>query len=496
MQDSDCDSYHKRKIDISMRLWLGIRRLVQKFRHFYRVKDRGFLSSIVITPYKNSSNSQSLASQDRKTFLEPKFPKAPYHLRMPRNYRLSFDRFCSRTLQKIRRVYYKMSYWIELYRYIYTKKWRSFSISFSVLPLFFKALHNFFIGPVVSLSRRFLFRKINLFIVFSIILFFYYDGLTVLQAAFKKEKNNLTDTTSHIIIKKKYMNNLDSASIQVSHKWLARYHATIKGNLHDTAIATGIPISLMDSIIKIYAYDVDFQRDISEGDDVEILAERFIDSQGMVHSGTILTATLTLNGHKLEAYHYASSDGKSGYFFPDGTSLRKDILKTPVTGANITSGFGIRPHPILGFSMLHKGIDFAVSPGTSVLAAADGQIDYVGTNGAYGRYVRIRHDNNRTTAYAHLSDFAKNLKVGQRIAQGDVIGYTGSSGRSTGPHLHFEILVKDQQVNPENLKSEPSQKLFGTDLALFQYQIQKTQEILIATPVNRTVALSFNPNSE
>jgi murein DD-endopeptidase MepM/ murein hydrolase activator NlpD len=161
------------------------------------------------------------------------------------------------------------------------------------------------------------------------------------------------------------------------------------------------------------------------------------------------------------------ADGRADFFNDKGESVRKALLRTPIDGARLSSGFGKRLHPILGYTAMHRGVDFAAPAGTPIYAAGDGAVAEARFNGAYGKYVRIRHDGQYATAYAHLSRFGKDIATGKRVRQGDVIGYVGSTGRSTGAHLHYEILVAGQQTNPLKVKMPAGPKLAGRDLARF-----------------------------
>jgi murein DD-endopeptidase MepM/ murein hydrolase activator NlpD len=270
---------------------------------------------------------------------------------------------------------------------------------------------------------------------------------------------------------------------------LSHFAGTIKGSLYEAAAAEGVPYGILSDVIKAFSYDVDFQRDIQNGDRFEILYERGADA----HDGHILYASMTLSGNVVAIYRHTDASGFADYYMANGESVRKGLLRTPVDGATISSSFGMRRNPILGFSMLHKGIDFAVVTGTPVMAAGDGIVEVAGFNGAYGRYLRIRHDDQHATAYAHLSRFAKGLHVGQRVHQGEIVCYTGVSGRSTGPHLHYEVLVDNVQVNPMKVKFRAAFKLSGDELTHFQSTVRATRLHVAMTPLTTKVALDKGP---
>jgi murein DD-endopeptidase MepM/ murein hydrolase activator NlpD len=247
----------------------------------------------------------------------------------------------------------------------------------------------------------------------------------------------------------------------------------IDSSLFDAAEEAGVPMPVVADLIRTFSFDVDFQRDIQDGDAFEILYERTENEDGdFVKSGKILFASLTLSGNTIPVYYF-ERDGDGEYFTPNGEAIRKSLLRTPVDGARVTSGFGMRMHPVLGFSKLHKGIDFGAPTGTPIFAAGSGTVVEIGKKGAYGNYVRIRHNGEYQTAYAHMSKFAKGMKKGDKVKQGQVIGYVGATGRVTGPHLHYEILVAGAQVNPGKVKTVASNKLSGKQLKAFQAQMAK-----------------------
>jgi murein DD-endopeptidase MepM/ murein hydrolase activator NlpD len=227
-------------------------------------------------------------------------------------------------------------------------------------------------------------------------------------------------------------------------------------------------------LIKTFSFDVDFQRDIQDGDSFEVLYERMENEDGeFVKSGKILFASLTLSGKTIPVYYF-ERDGDGEYFTPNGEAIRKSLLRTPVDGARITSGFGMRMHPLLGFSKMHKGIDFGAPTGTPIYAAGSGTVVEIGKKGSFGNYIRIRHNGEYQTAYGHMSRFAKGLVKGEKVKQGQVIGYVGATGRATGPHLHYEIMVAGAQVNPAKVKTVASNKLTGKQLKAFQATVEKT----------------------
>lgn len=243
--------------------------------------------------------------------------------------------------------------------------------------------------------------------------------------------------------------------------------AVIKTSLYGSAAKAGIPQEIVANAIRIYSQNIDFQRDVHAGDSLEVMYSSYATEDGYVaKNGEIQYAKLTLAGRDIPLYRYESADGVVDYYGPDGQSTKKTLMKTPINGARISSGFGMRRHPVLGYSKMHKGADFAAPTGTPIYASGDGVITKAGRFGAYGNYVRIRHRSDLDTAYAHMSKIK--VKNGQRVKQGDVIGYVGTTGRSTGPHLHYEVLVSNKQVNPRSVNLPVGQALAGADLKKFK----------------------------
>lgn len=243
----------------------------------------------------------------------------------------------------------------------------------------------------------------------------------------------------------------------------------IQDSLFASASKAGVPTQTLIEMIRLFSYDVDFQREIQPGDDFELLYEAYYDENGeLVKSGKILFANLTLSGKSHALYAYTPASGIEDYFDASGQSIRKALLKTPIDGARISSNFGMRKHPILGYSKMHKGTDFAAPSGTPIYAAGDGVVEMAGWNGGYGKYVRLKHNSTYKTAYAHMSKIAPGLGKGDRVKQGDVIGYVGTTGQSTGPHLHYEVHLEGKQVNPLDIKLPAGEKLAGKDLAAFK----------------------------
>ena len=247
-------------------------------------------------------------------------------------------------------------------------------------------------------------------------------------------------------------------------------------SLFESAREAGVPAGLIGDIIKAFSYDVDFQRDIHEGDSFEVMYERFDNDKGdLAKAGRLLYASLSVGGKPMAIYYF-ERDGDGEYFTADGVAVRKSLLKTPIDGAKITSGYGMRINPILGYSAMHQGIDFGAPKGTPIFAAGNGVIEEMDQKNGYGNYMKLRHNSTYETAYAHINRFASGLKRGSKVKQGQVIAYVGTTGNSTGPHLHFEIMVNGQHVNPSTVKTVASDKLGGTDLKAFKAEVAAIQD--------------------
>jgi len=248
-----------------------------------------------------------------------------------------------------------------------------------------------------------------------------------------------------------------------------RTQGTIKSSLYVAAIDAGMPVAVLMEMIRAFSFDVDFQREIQTGNAFEILFDRAYTTDGeLVREGPLRYAALTLGGKTLELYRFELADGRIDYFDAKGQSVRKALMRTPIDGARLSSTYGMREHPILGYSTMHRGVDFAASSGTPIMAAGDGVVEKARRNGGYGKYVRIRHNSSYSTAYAHLNAYGSGIKEGRRVNQGDIIGYVGTTGRSTGPHLHYEVLLDGNQINPLSVKLPTGEKLQGAELARFE----------------------------
>ncbi len=270
-----------------------------------------------------------------------------------------------------------------------------------------------------------------------------------------------------------------------------RAEGEIENSLAQLADSLKIPPNILQEAVKFLSFDVDFQRDIRKGNKFEILYEEHYDNEGeKVQDGNMIYASLTVRGRDIKLYRFSPTgkDEDADYFTGEGRSIRKALMKTPINGAIISSHFGVRKHPISGYTRMHKGTDFAAPTGTPIYAAGDGRIVFIGRNGGYGKYVKIKHNAEYSTAYAHASRFARGMKKGRRVKQGQVVAYVGSTGASTGPHLHYEIHRNGKQVNPQKVNIPPGRKLNKTELSAFKEKQQEVIALLKDTPSKMLVS--------
>jgi len=271
----------------------------------------------------------------------------------------------------------------------------------------------------------------------------------------------------------------------------------INGSLYESGIKAGVPASAMAELVKTLSYSVDFQRDIKAGDSFRMLYEVVRNPEGqLVRTGNVLFAEVKLQGRAVPVYRYRFGNGDVEYYDRNGQTIRKALLSTPVNAARMSSGFGMRRHPVLGFNRMHKGVDFAAPTGTPIYAAGDGVIVERGVKNGYGNYIRIRHNGTMQTAYAHMSRFAPSFSRGSRVRQGQVIGYVGTTGRSTGPHLHFEVLVNGTQVNPRSVANmNTGEPLRGANMDRLRGIIRAIDTQFQNVEVGRAIDVAFNANT-
>ena len=255
-------------------------------------------------------------------------------------------------------------------------------------------------------------------------------------------------------------------------------------NLYSSATEANINPDTIIEFARIFGFEIDFQRDIRKNDYFKIVYEKYFDENGeFIKSGSILYAHMTVNRREISLYKFGD-DKEYGYFDLNGKSVEKALMKTPINGARLSSPFGVRKHPILGFNKLHTGTDFAAPEGTPIMASGSGTITRAKWCGGGGNCIKIKHNSTYTTIYAHMKSFAKGIKVGKKIRQGQIIGYVGSTGMSTGPHLHYEVIVNGKKLNSQKLKL-PSGKILK-DNERTQFEIHRiTTDVLIAELIEK-----------
>ena len=242
----------------------------------------------------------------------------------------------------------------------------------------------------------------------------------------------------------------------------------IKNNLYNSAIDSGIEPNIIVEFARIFGFEVDFQRDIRQGDWFEILYERFEDDNNKVReTGKIIYASMFVNGEEINLYNFKFNKLEDFYDIK-GKSITKSLMKTPINGARLSSSFGMRKHPILGYNKMHRGTDFAAPSGTPIMASGSGTVTRARWCGGGGNCVKIKHNSTYETIYAHMKAFAKGIKEGRKVKQGQIIGYVGSTGLSTGPHLHYEVLVNGKKVNSQRLKLPSGKILSGEERNQFE----------------------------
>ena len=269
----------------------------------------------------------------------------------------------------------------------------------------------------------------------------------------------------------------------------------INNNLYLSALKSGIPENTLLEMISLLGFSIDFQREIRSGDSFEVLFTKKIDtlSNFIIETKPIKYVSMNLSGNKLNFFNYADKFGSPQYYDENGKSSKRTIMKTPINGARLSSRYGNRKHPILGYTKMHRGLDFAAPLGTPIFAAGDGIIEKAGWNGSYGKYIRIRHTGTYKTAYAHLSGFHKKIRIGKRVFQGKIIGYVGTTGRSTGPHLHYEVIKNNIQVNPMKIKLPAGKNVAKGDINDYRSHIKKIIKQKIALEKsNRDNKLAIN----
>ena len=244
----------------------------------------------------------------------------------------------------------------------------------------------------------------------------------------------------------------------------------ITQSLYETAIDLNVQPNVIIEFARIYGFQVDFQRDIRKNDNFQIMYEVFEDDDGKVfETGNIVFADLKLSGNNNGLYYFEKK-GSEGHYDENGKSVEKALMKTPINGARLSSAFGMRKHPIDGFNKMHRGTDFAAPMGTPIMASGSGLITRARWCGGGGNCIKIKHNSTYETIYAHMKNFARGIKEGIRVKQGQIIGYVGSTGKSTGPHLHYEVVVNGKKVNSQKLKLPSGKTLKGKEREIFEVE--------------------------
>ena len=266
-----------------------------------------------------------------------------------------------------------------------------------------------------------------------------------------------------------------------------RTKARVGSSLYATAKDNNVPDYITSELTRVFAYDVDFQRQVKASDSFEVFFGNPLTGSSKKRK-VLHFAQLNLGGKTKTYYRYTAADGQTDYYDEQGRSATKSLLRTPVSGARLTSGFGMRRHPLLGYSKMHAGVDFGVPYGTPIRAAGSGTVELAGRNGAYGIVIKLQHNKKYETLYAHMSKLAAGVRRGVKVNQGQIIGYVGSTGRSTGPHLHYEVRVNDRPVNPSRINVAGGKQLAGKDLANFKQHKVKIAALMQNAPTATQVA--------
>ena len=278
--------------------------------------------------------------------------------------------------------------------------------------------------------------------------------------------------TEKIQLTRNLDNNLFEKKIIITNlnKKIVFKEGKIRQSLYKTATDLNVQPNIIIEFARIYGFQVDFQRDIRKNDNFQIMYEVFEDDDGKIfETGNIIFADLKLSG-KNNALYYFEKKGSEGHYDENGKSVEKALMKTPINGARLSSAFGMRKHPIDGFNKMHRGTDFAAPMGTPIMASGSGLITRARWCGGGGNCIKIKHNSTYETIYAHMKNFARGIKEGIRVKQGQIIGYVGSTGKSTGPHLHYEVVVNGKKVNSQKLKLPSGKTLKGKEREIFEVE--------------------------
>ena len=294
----------------------------------------------------------------------------------------------------------------------------------------------------------------------------------------------ITNSTTIEIFKDENNNILSKKIITKLYKKKILVENVIKKNLYTSAVKAKISPDTIIEFARIFGFEIDFQRDIRKNDYFKILYEKYFDENGeFVNSGSILYAHMSVNDREITLYKFGD-DKNYGYFDIHGKSVEKALMKTPINGARLSSSFGMRKHPILGYSKKHMGTDFAAPMGTPVMASGSGTVIVAKWCGGGGNCIKIKHNSTYETIYAHMKSFSKIIRKGKKVRQGQIIGYVGSTGLSTGPHLHYEVIINGKKVNSQALKLPSGKVLKNNERKLFEIHRIKT-DVLIAELIDK-----------
>jgi len=294
----------------------------------------------------------------------------------------------------------------------------------------------------------------------------------------------ITKSTTIEITKDEYNKIISKKIITKLYKKKIIVENIIKNNLYSSAMDAKIDPNTIIEFARIFGFEIDFQRDIRKNDYFKIFYEKYFDENGeFVKNGSILYAHMSVNNREIILYKFGE-DKDYGYFDINGKSVEKALMKTPINGARLSSPFGMRKHPILGFNKMHRGTDFAAPMGTPIMASGSGTIILAKWCGGGGNCIKIKHNSTYETIYAHMKNFAKGMKAGKKVKQGQIIGYVGSTGQSTGPHLHYEVIINGKKVNSQKLKLPSGKVLKGNERQLFEIHRIKT-DVLIAEVLSK-----------
>jgi len=291
------------------------------------------------------------------------------------------------------------------------------------------------------------------------------DNITTVHVFLNKDNVYETKRVTKILTKKNHL-----------------VETTIDRGIYRTAKQSGIENSIVAQFARLYGFEVDFQRDLKKNDKIKIFYERYLDDDGVSQkTGNIIYSEITNVEKNIILYRYEYPNGSIAYFTPEGKSIEKSLMRTPINGAKLSSRYGFRIHPIIGYNQMHQGTDFAAPTGTPIMASGSGTIEYSGWKGGYGKFISIRHSPVYQTNYAHLQDYAKGIRRGIKVQQGQVIGYLGSTGSSTGPHLHYEVVVNGRKENSQTLKLPSAAPLEGNNKNFFEIQKRNIDNLILET---------------